>query len=320
MTNKVKRLSIFLLLLLFMALLFASVFVIGNRTETANADSYVRELSEGHAHNYVASTVAATCTTDGYTVYTCTVCGDNYRGNQTSKLGHNYVHSQVAPTCTDSGYTQYTCTRCNFEYKTVNAQPLGHNFVTYTEYANCTEYGKIVNECKVCGYKESKPDGTYPFGHDYTETIVKQATCTKEGIRGFTCDICGDHYEEVIHAQGHSYHITDIKSKNGNTTRTYTCSLCGSSYKQDIGDQYEQVANYIEYLFDEYSPYMIWVFLATAGVWSIAIGIAIIIAQKNEDKEKARKMLINYVVGLVVVFAIFVAAPYLVRGIAVLVT
>mgnify|MGYP003313020390 FL=1 len=74
------------------------------------------------------------------------------------------------------------------------------------------------------------------------------------------------------------------------------------------------------YLFEEYSPYMMWVFLATAGVWSIAMGIAIIIATKNEDKVKAKKMLVNYGIGLVVIFVLLVAAPYLVRGIAALVS
>ena len=43
------------------------------------------------------------------------------------------------------------------------------------------------------------------------------------------------------------------------------------------------------------------------------------IAQKNEDKEKARKMLKNYIVGLVVIAVILVACPYLVNGIAALI-
>ena len=46
--------------------------------------------------------------------------------------------------------------------------------------------------------------------------------------------------------------------------------------------------------------------------------VMLIIAHKNE--EKAKRMLANYLVGLVVIFGILVAAPYLVRGIAVLVT
>ena len=65
---------------------------------------------------------------------------------------------------------------------------------------------------------------------------------------------------------------------------------------------------------------MWWLLLASAGVWSIVIGVMIVIAQKNEDKEKARKMLINYVIGLVLIAVIVVACPLLIRGIAALVT
>ena len=50
------------------------------------------------------------------------------------------------------------------------------------------------------------------------------------------------------------------------------------------------------------------------------MGIMIIIAHRNEDKEKAKRMLVNYLIGLVVIFGILVAAPYLVRGIAALIT
>ena len=49
------------------------------------------------------------------------------------------------------------------------------------------------------------------------------------------------------------------------------------------------------------------------------MGVFFAIAQKNEDKEKARKMLKNYVVGLVVIAVILVACPYLVKGIAALI-
>ncbi len=52
---------------------------------------------------------------------------------------------------------------------------------------------------------------------------------------------------------------------------------------------------------------------------SIVMGVFFAIAQKNEEKEKARKMIKNYVIGLVVIFAILVACPYLVKGIAALI-
>lgn len=52
----------------------------------------------------------------------------------------------------------------------------------------------------------------------------------------------------------------------------------------------------------------------------IAMGIMIIIAQRNEEKQKAKRMLVNYIIGLVAIAVIVVACPYLVRGIAILVT
>ena len=113
--------------------------------------------------------------------------------------------------------------------------------------------------------------------------------------------------------------IVEEKMENGVVKRHYECTVCKEILTQDVGDQYEKVSNYVTYLFEEYSPYMMWVFIATAGVWSIAMGIAIIIANKNEDKAKAKKMLVNYGIGLIVIFAILVAVPYLVQGIAALV-
>ena len=119
---------------------------------------------------------------------------------------------------------------------------------------------------------------------------------------------------------GHSYAITDSTSEDGITTRTYTCTSCGDSYTQELGDQYEEVVSYVEYLFEQYQPYMWWVLLATAGIWSIVMGVFYAIAHKNEDRGKTKKMIVNYIVGLVIIFVILVACPYLVSGIAALVT
>lgn len=106
------------------------------------------------------------------------------------------------------------------------------------------------------------------------------------------------------------------------SSKTKTCEryseIIEKHLKVKLGE-YEQVSSYIGYLFGQYQLYMWWVLLATAGVWSIVMGVFFAIAQKNEDKEKARKMIKNYVIGLVVIFAILVACPYLVKGIAALI-
>lgn len=199
-------------------------------------------------------------------------------------------------------------------------QPPGHNYLTSTVPPTCTESGKTVYSCQVCGYERSDSDGVYPTGHDYTATIVRAATCTADGLRRNSCDTCGYSYETAIAATGHSYTITSVTSSGGITTRTYSCNVCGHVYTQELGNQYEEVSNYVEYLFAQYSPYMWWILLAAAGVWSIGIGVAIAVAHKNEEKEKAKKMLVNYVIGLVVIAVIVVVCPYLIRGIAALVT
>ena len=41
-----------------------------------------------------------TCTTGGYTVFTCSVCGDRYTGNETQALGHSYKASKTSGSCT----------------------------------------------------------------------------------------------------------------------------------------------------------------------------------------------------------------------------
>ena len=44
-----------------------------------------------HTHQYVETVTKSTCTEKGYTTYTCSVCGDSYKGSYTDALGHSYV-------------------------------------------------------------------------------------------------------------------------------------------------------------------------------------------------------------------------------------
>ena len=271
-------------------------------------------------HYYLESLEKPSCTHSGYVRYDCVQCGNSYTDYSIEETGHYYVASTTAATCTSGGYTVYTCTRCGDSYTDNYTNPLGHNYESTYMPASCTEYGKTVFTCQVCGSSYFETDGTLPTGHNYTNEVITAPTCTADGLRRSTCEICGDVFDTKITANGHNYTITESASTKGKVTRTYTCTVCGHSYKQELGDQYEEVTNYVEYLFEQYEPYMWWVLLASAGVWSIVIGVMIAIAQKNEDKEKARKMLINYVIGLVVIAVIVVACPFLIRGIAALVT
>lgn len=52
--------------------------------------------------------------------------------------------------------------------------------------------------------------------HHYNEQVTKEATCTEDGVKTYTCADCGDSYTQTIFATGHSY-------KNG------ICANCGES-------------------------------------------------------------------------------------------
>ncbi len=270
-------------------------------------------------HNYRATTTAATCTNGGYMTNTCSRCGDSYVSSITSSLGHNYIRSVAEATCTDGGGVKHTCSRCYDSYMTDVTLPLGHAYVESVIEPTCTAKGFVLHSCARCG-NEYKTDEVLPTGHQYSSNVIATASCEGTGERYHSCEYCGDNYTTQIAATGHNYEIVQENNRNGTIYRVYACSVCGNSYTEELGEQYAEVSNYVVYLMDEYKPYMVWVFLATAGVWSIAMGVAMIIAHKNEDKDKAKKMLVNYLVGMVAIFCILVACPFLVRGIAVLVS
>lgn len=274
-------------------------------------DDYTTALG----HNFQITVKEPTCLEGGYSTFGCKRCDYEYVSDYTPANGHSYVETVVESTCTEKGYKLHRCSACDDEYKTDETFAIGHNYTERTQEVNCTQNGCIVHSCTRCGY-EYETNVIKALGHKYVSEVTMTATCADNGNRHYICSRCGDQYDTAIPAFGHNYEITDIKTNGGETVRTYTCSVCGYSYTQDLGDQYEEVSNYVEYLFQQYSPYMWWVFLAVAGVWSIIMGIAIIVAHKNEDKYKARKRLVNYVIGLVVIAVILLACPYLVRGIA----
>ena len=269
-------------------------------------------------HNYKAEVVAPTCLEQGYTTHICSRCGTGYNDTFVPPLGHDYEEIEVAPTCTEEGYRGKKCRRCEDCVKTEILKAVGHKFTDSYFIATCEDEGYTLHTCLSCGneYKDNIVPAT---GHDYETEVVREPHCETEGERKFHCTKCEKEYYSDIPATGHNYELTGTEEVNGENIRSYVCTNCGAITTQNMGEQYEQVSSYIGYLFGQYQPYMWWVLLATAGVWSIVMGVSFAIAQKNEDKEKTRKMIKNYVIGLVVIFAILVACPYLVKGIAALI-
>ena len=81
------------------------------------------------------------------------------------------------------------------------------------------------------------PDSQPTHEHSYVASVTKDATCTKAGIRTYTCTICGDQYMEEIPALGHAYSnwITTIQPTCTETgTQRSTCSRCGDVQNRDV--------------------------------------------------------------------------------------
>lgn len=74
-----------------------------------------------HSHSYSSKTVKATCTSDGYTVHTCS-CGTSYTDNYTDATGHRWSDWKTVKKATTSseGKKQRTCSSCGkTESKTI---------------------------------------------------------------------------------------------------------------------------------------------------------------------------------------------------------
>ena len=141
-------------------------------TTGAAATFYVKHNDGNANHNYVEKVVEVTCTTDGYTEYTCTKCGTSYKKNVVKTNGHDYEAKVTAPTCTAPGYTEYTCKNgCGDTYRSDETPATNHNFVDGT----CTACGEA-EEGECVGTKETS----------LTSGLTAQLTLNGANIGTFT--------------------------------------------------------------------------------------------------------------------------------------
>lgn len=123
---------------------------------------------------------APTCTEIGWNAYkTCSRCDYTTR-KELPALNHDYQAVTVAPTCETDGYTIFTCSRCKDSYTADPTDQLGHQFGAWSpngtgaQSASClrdgcahtgstdcrkftfrTAEGKTLTFCPVCGQAEN---------------------------------------------------------------------------------------------------------------------------------------------------------------------
>ena len=157
-------------------------------TETITAP----DTATGHSYDKVVT--APTYTEQGYTTYTCTVCGDSYKDNYTDLKQHSYVGVVTEPTCVAQGYTTYTCTECGDSYVDDYTDVVDHTPVTDPAVPpTCVEKGKMEgSHCGTCGLvlKKQALISTVDT-HRMEESIIKMPTYDEPGQVAYICKDCG---------------------------------------------------------------------------------------------------------------------------------
>ena len=182
------------------------------------------------AHDYKPTVTAPTCTAQGYTTHTCSVCGDSYKDAYTNALGHSWNSGVItkAATCTTDGVKTYTCTRCNAT-KTETIAMLGHSYGSWVtdKAATCSAAGTETRTCSRCQNKETRTVAA--LGHAESEWIIdRDATCTASGSKHTECTRCGITMQtERIAATGH-------KESEWIIDRNATCTAAGSKHTECI--------------------------------------------------------------------------------------
>ena len=107
----------------------------------------------------------------------------------------------TTPTCTKTGEKQYTCTICS-ETKTEEIAALGHDYSsdwTIDTAAACETVGSKSHHCTRCDSKKDITEIPASGKHTWNNGVItKPATIAEEGVKTYTCTVCGVTRTETI--------------------------------------------------------------------------------------------------------------------------
>lgn len=208
-------------------------------------DPYEGELAKpAEGHKYEKVVTPATCKEGGYTTYTCSVCGDSYKDDETP-VDENAHEAKIAKvlkdaTCTTKGIAKYTCAICGKDlgYKTTETS---HDWkeVERTD-ATCGKDGKVSYVCTKC--EDTKEETIPATGEHELEEVFRDATCTEPAMVGKACKNC-DYTEEMepvegSEALGHDFVLDTENEKYVAATceegglDTFKCSRCDETKEE----------------------------------------------------------------------------------------
>lgn len=215
-----------------------------------------QRCGQTHEHKWNTEVISeASCTTDGVTRHTCSICGDTY--DDVVKGGHKWTYKK-----TGTNTSVCLCTVCG---KTKE-----HDFSIFSDKESekkdptCTKAGMVVATCADCGRRRWVYDETRPaLGHDWKDNgdgtatcqregcgkshthtldegeVTKKPSCEEKGVKTYHCteENCNYTKTEDIAATGHNWDdgkITTEASCDHTGVKTYTCKTCGDTRTETI--------------------------------------------------------------------------------------
>ncbi len=186
----------------------------------------------------------------------CTVCGDELDRTTVTvdKLGHDYEGVVTDPTCEDQGYTTYTCSVCGNSYVDNYVNANGHTEETREENrvaATCDAPGSydLVTYCTVCQTvikRETKTIEQLPHGDkyyvDYESVDMKDNGdgTYSEGkiIEIYKCSYCNEELNRDV------YPLVPV-AQNTRTGKLYTADELNLAFvdEMEAGDTVKLVAD-----------------------------------------------------------------------------
>lgn len=195
----------------------------------------------GHKYNYNRPAWNWTKTDGGYAataIFTCAACTDGTEGHTKTETAVVSGPEVVDATCTTKGSETYTATvtagegtsKTDTKVVEIAINPEAHNWGDWTT-------GNESEHTRTCKHNSSH---TETVSHVWDEgKVTQQATCTKKGVKTFTCSVCSATKTEESDALGHEFTVFqswgEWTAAEGGYTRqaVVKCSRCDTTEAQD---------------------------------------------------------------------------------------
>lgn len=159
-------------------------------TCTACGHSYTDTVvpATGHSMGNWQQTKAPGCEEKGEETRICGNCGEK-ETKEVEAVGHQYAHTVTPPTCTAEGFTTHTCSICGHSYKDTQVAAQGHTMGDWKQSKApvCEVPGEETSTCSVCGHTDRR--AVDALQHSFTNYISdNNATCTADDTKTAICD------------------------------------------------------------------------------------------------------------------------------------